>query len=65
MAKLNELACLLPSPSPVEAVETQRVSAQRVSVSAESASSALASAGGTDRDLAGPHFAQNCVPITL
>jgi hypothetical protein len=26
-AKLHELTCLLPSPSPVEAVETQRVSA--------------------------------------
>jgi hypothetical protein len=26
--KLNELSCLLPSPSPVGAVETQRVSAQ-------------------------------------
>ncbi len=37
-AKLNELSCLLPSPSPVEVVETQRVPAQSVSVSAESAS---------------------------
>jgi hypothetical protein len=38
MAKLNELSCLLPSPSPVEVVEMQRVPAQSVSVSAESAS---------------------------
>ncbi len=37
-AKLNKLSCLLPSPSPVEVVETQKVSAQSVSVSADSAS---------------------------
>ncbi len=35
--KQNELSCILAAPSPVEAVETQRVSAHSVCVSAESA----------------------------
>jgi hypothetical protein len=45
--------------------ESSHIGPYEVFFACSSGISALASAGGTDRNLAGPQFAQNCEPTIL